>query len=82
MAIPNTVAADKKWMEIAPPRRIYLGRRRYFEKTLVPIAEERILSDGELTNGLLLSAFPAVCGFNVEYDDGIFASGESNFLKI
>lgn len=77
MVIPKTAAADLKWMEIAPPRRVSLGRRRPFEKTLLPIAEERILSDGELTDGLLLSAFPAVCGFKVEGDDGIFASGES-----
>nr|ABK21620.1 unknown [Picea sitchensis] len=76
MAIPKTTAtADMRWMEIAPPRRVCMGRRRPFEKKLLPIAEERSLNNGELMDGLG-SAFPAVCGFKAESDNKRLASAE------
>lgn len=57
MAITKTTTIDLKWMEIALPLRVCLGRRQPLEKTLLTIAEEQILSNGELTDGLLLSTF-------------------------
>jgi hypothetical protein len=52
-----------------------MGRRRPFEKKLLPIAEERSLNNGELMDGLG-SAFPAVCGFKAESDNKRLASAE------
>ena len=76
MAIPKTtVTTDRKWLEIAPPRRVCVGRRRPLEKTLRPIAEERSLSNGELLDGLC-PTFPAVSGFRAEGDNERFASAE------
>lgn len=57
MAITKTTTIDLKWMEIALPLRVCLRRWQPLEKTLLTIAEEQILSDGELTDGLLLSTF-------------------------
>nr|ABK25633.1 unknown [Picea sitchensis] len=76
MAIPKTMAtSDMRWMEIAPPRRVCMGRRRPFEKTLRPIAEERSLSNCELMDGLR-PTFPEVSGFKAEGDNESFASAE------
>jgi hypothetical protein len=76
MAILMTKATtDMRWTEIAPPRRVFMGRRRPLEKTLRPIAEERSLSNGELMDGLR-PTFPAVSGFKAEDDNERFASAE------
>nr|ABK22230.1 unknown [Picea sitchensis] len=76
MAILKTTAkTDMRWMEIAPPRRVCMGRRRPVEKALRPIAEERSLSNGELMDGLC-PTFPAVIGFKAEGDNERFASAE------
>lgn len=78
MAVSKTAAGDIKWMEIAPPQRVCVGRRRPFEKMLFPIAEERSLSNSELMDGLC-PAFPALCEHEIKEngDNGRFASGES-----
>jgi len=76
MAIPKTtVTTDKKWLEMAPPRRVCVGRRRPLEKTLRPIAEDCSLSNGELMDGLR-PTFPAVSGFKAEGDNERFPSAE------
>jgi hypothetical protein len=76
LAIPMTTATtDMRWIEIAPPQRVFMGRRRALEKTLRPITEERSLSNGELMDGLR-PTFPAVSGFKAEDDNERFASAE------
>jgi len=79
MAISKTMAAvgTGKWMETAPSRKEYMGRRRPSgERRLLPIAEERSLSNGELMDGLQ-PAFPALCGSEMAGDHGRSACGES-----
>lgn len=74
--IPKTMAAiDMRCMEIAPQRRVCIGRQRPLEKTLGPIAEERSLSNGELMDGLC-ATFPAVSVLKAESDNESFASAE------
>ena len=76
MVIPKTTATtDMRWMEIAPPRRVSMGRRRPLEKPLRTIAEERSLSNGELMDGLR-PTFPAISAFKADDDNERFASAE------
>ena len=76
IAIPNMTATnDRRWMEIDPPRRVFMGRRQPLEKPLRPIAEERSLSNGELMDGLC-PTFPAVSAFKADGNNERFASAE------
>lgn len=66
----NAAAGNEKWMEIAPPGKEYIGRRRStVEKKF------RSLNNAELMDGFR-PAFPAVSDFLAKRHNGRFASAE------